>query len=125
MSVRLDPGFGPVESFEQCPPGSECAHCKAGRPAAPGDLDPRRLYDGVWELDEDVRQALPPAFHRPEFIDTCTPKTWVCNCCWSDGVVTSWPCEVAQAHGTYVHRSFQFERALAERVVAPIERAAR
>jgi hypothetical protein len=109
-----DPGFGPVESSDQCPEGNQCQHCAAGRPAAPDDLAPRRLYESVWELDDDVRQALPPAFHRPEFVDTCTPKSWFCNCCWTGGHVTSWPCQVAQAHGTYVHRALRFERVTAE-----------
>lgn len=46
--------------------------------------------------------ALPARFHIPVFMDTATPKSWVCAVCWGDGWNTSWPCPAAQKHGTAV-----------------------
>jgi hypothetical protein len=96
-----------VGTFDRCRGDKPCAHCAAGQPAAAESLNPRDLSAGVWELDEPDRIALPPAFHRPEWIDTCTPKGWFCACCWGDGWVTSWPCDVATSHGVYLARSWQ------------------
>lgn len=113
MTVLLARPVPAVENFDQCT-GDECTHCKAGRPAAPEDWDPR-IPEALWELDDDVRAALPPAFHLPVFIDTCTPKGWFCACCWDAGTLTMWPCQVASKHGNYVHRELVHDRAAARR----------
>lgn len=59
-----------------------------------------------WELitgmSEEEVWALPARFHTPVFLDTCTPKAWVCAVCWGDGWNTQWPCKTAQTHGTLV-----------------------
>lgn len=105
-----DNHVGPVDSYDQCPSGSQCAHCAAGRPAAPVEAgDPRELTSSTWELDDVVRAALPPAYHRPAWIDTCTPKGWFCACCWDEAMLSQWPCTVASRHGNYLARSWKFE----------------
>lgn len=45
------------------------------------------------------RQALPPQFHIPVWLDTCTPKAWVCAVCWDEGETCRWPCKTAAEHG--------------------------
>jgi hypothetical protein len=45
------------------------------------------------------RRALPPRFHIPQWVDTCTPHIWVCAVCWDEGSCTAWPCETALKHG--------------------------
>lgn len=107
---------GAVQPWDACRPDDPCPHCKADRPAAPIEVgDPRDLTCGNWELDDVLRQALPPAFHRPVWIDTCTPKGWFCACCWDEAEVTQWPCAVAYRHGNYVSRSWKFEFELARK----------
>jgi hypothetical protein len=64
-------------------------------PDAPG-------YELTIGLSEAELRALPPRFHTPTFIDTCTPKGWVCAVCWGDGWTTSWPCAAAAEHGARV-----------------------
>lgn len=83
---------------------SKCPHCAAGCPPLPDGwtLD---MLPGIWELDEDVRRALPPQFHQPYFEGLATPTSWVCTACWGDGTVTAWPCEVASAHGSDVAKA--------------------
>lgn len=97
----------PVQDYHACPPGRECAHCKAGRPAAPAEIGHPTLLDAVFtEIDAELRFALPPAFHIPRFMDLTTPKLWICAACWDDdGNLSQWPCGVASAHGTYVERA--------------------
>ena len=82
----------------RCPRDNECGHCAAGRPTAHAGLEPAINLVSLFELDEDVRRALPPQYHLPEWID-CTPAGFFCRACWGDGWMTSWPCHVATAHG--------------------------
>ncbi len=86
-----------LEAYTRCT-AEKCPHCAAGHPAVPDGwtLD---MLSGIWELDDDVRQALPPQFHQPHFEGLGTPTSWICTACWGDGFVTGWPCEVANAHG--------------------------
>jgi len=113
--VLKDPQVGPVEAFDECHSPDQCAHCKAGRPSAPIEAGDPREPDAHGELDDAMRWALPPAYHRPVFMDTCTPKGWFCACCWEDGLITPWPCQVATAHGNYLTRSMKFELELARK----------
>lgn len=96
-------GIVPVASYDACTGDNPCAHCKAGRPAAP-EWIPRvsRPESSTWELDEEVRLALPPALHLPGYVDTCKPAGWFCTSCYGDGWMTSWPCDVALRHPTYI-----------------------
>jgi len=59
-------------------------------------------YELITGLSEAELRALPPRFHTPVFMDTCTPKGWACAVCWGDGWNTSWPCATATEHGTRV-----------------------
>lgn len=115
-----DYAFGAVQSYDQCRGDKQCAHCAAGRPSAPVEAgDPRTLSSAVWELDEELRLALPPAFHRPNWLDTLSTPGWFCACCWTDdGTITQWPCQVVTAHGRYVARAMRLELAGVGAVVA-------
>lgn len=55
-------------------------------------------YEELPETLEE-REKLPPRFHVPHWLDTCTPRSWVCAVCWDDGITTSWPCATAMKHG--------------------------
>ncbi|WP_129293169.1 hypothetical protein [Streptomyces lydicus] len=59
-------------------------------------------YELITGLTKQELAALPARFHVPAFIDTCTPKAWVCAVCWGDGWCTRWPCATALEHGTQV-----------------------
>ncbi|MGW2920321.1 hypothetical protein ACWDBF_21020 [Streptomyces angustmyceticus] len=59
-------------------------------------------YELITGLSEQELAALPARFHVPAFMDTCTPKAWVCAVCWGDGWCTRWPCATALEHGTQV-----------------------
>ncbi|MFC8447592.1 hypothetical protein [Kitasatospora sp. NPDC057223] len=59
------------------------------------------------DMTDDERTALPARFHTPAFVESSTPKAWLCAVCWGDGWATSWPCETATAQG---HRVFVPER---------------
>lgn len=98
-----------VQSFDHCTGEHPCAHCKAGRPEAPAGAEPTTGSGGVWEHDDEVRHALPPTFHRPEFLDTLSPAGWFCACCWDEGKLQRWPCRVASAHGGYLSRALKKE----------------
>lgn len=104
---RVDWSLLPVQVYHACPSDRACAHCKAGRLPAPVEAGVPGELDAVCsEIDQALRFALPPAFHRPRFMDLLTPKLWVCSACWEDdGNLTAWPCQVATAHGNYIERS--------------------
>ncbi|MCR8574732.1 hypothetical protein [Streptomyces sp. Isolate_219] len=87
---------GRVEAGQQVE-HDECAH-RATLLQAP-DHPGYELTTGMSEQD---LAALPARFHVPVYMDTCTPKAWVCAVCWGDGWCTGWPCATAQAHGTEV-----------------------
>ncbi len=59
------------------------------------------------DMTDDERTALPARFHTPAFVESATPKAWLCAVCWGDGWAASWPCETATAQG---HRVFVPER---------------
>ncbi|WP_214103178.1 hypothetical protein [Acrocarpospora catenulata] len=55
-------------------------------------------YDELPETLEE-RRALPARFHTPVWLDTCTPKVWVCAVCWDEGQTYGWPCKTAVEQG--------------------------
>lgn len=121
--AAVDYAFGAVQSYDRCPTADECPHCAAGRPSAPVEAgDPRDLSMAVADVDDAMRAAMPPAYHRPEFSDLGKPAGWFCACCWDDGSVMEWPCTVALRHGTYLRRSMMLEYAVARKagIAAPV-----
>lgn len=50
-------------------------------------------------FDATERAALPAEYHRPFFVDTMTPKGWICEVCWDEGSTSAWPCSPATAGG--------------------------
>ncbi|MFE2967537.1 hypothetical protein ACFXKC_28465 [Streptomyces sp. NPDC059340] len=75
----------------------ECAQRATLLPApdAPG-------YELITGLSEEELAALPPRFHTPAFMESSSPKLWVCAVCWGDGWSTQWPCATAVKHGLRV-----------------------
>ncbi|WP_392750631.1 hypothetical protein [Streptomyces sp. LN590] len=59
-------------------------------------------YDVLIDMDMAEREALPARFHVPVFDDLGKPNAWLCRVCWTEGVVTSWPCNTAMKHGAQV-----------------------
>jgi hypothetical protein len=59
-------------------------------------------YDVLIDMDMAEREALPPRFHVPVFDDLGKPNAWLCRVCWTEGVVTAWPCNTAMRHGAQV-----------------------
>lgn len=55
-------------------------------------------YDELPETIEE-RRKLPARFHTPVWDGNGQPNAWLCAVCWEDGVVYSWPCEVAAENG--------------------------
>ncbi len=55
-------------------------------------------YENLPETIEERRQ-LPARFHVPHWMGDGSSPAFVCAVCWEDGVVYSWPCEVARANG--------------------------
>ncbi|MET9339237.1 hypothetical protein [Nonomuraea sp. NPDC003804] len=55
-------------------------------------------YDELPETLEE-RRKLPARFHIPRWDGDGQPNMWLCAVCWEEGVVYSWPCEVAAANG--------------------------
>lgn len=53
------------------------------------------------DLTLEEKAALPAHFHTPVWSET-TPGAFVCRVCWTEGVMTGWPCETAQANGAHV-----------------------
>lgn len=101
---------GAVRVHESCPAGDECGHCAAGRPHAPVEAeDPRELSMGVAMVHAPLRLALPPAYHRPEWM--AGRAGWFCACCWD----VAWPCLVVSRHPRYLDRSLRLEASLARR----------
>jgi hypothetical protein len=66
-----------------------------GAPDHPG-------YELLAGMSAEELTALPPRFHVPVFMDTCTPKAWVCSVCWGEGWTSAWPCAAATEHGNEV-----------------------
>jgi hypothetical protein len=97
-----------------------CGTCRdlttARKPAIHPECRRRATLAPAWDapdledladMTDDERTALPARFHTPAFVESSTPKAWLCAVCWGDGWVTSWPCETATAQG---HRVFVPER---------------
>jgi hypothetical protein len=59
-------------------------------------------YEVLIGMDMSEREALPARFHVPVFDDLGKPNAWLCRVCWTEGVVTSWPCNTAMKHGAKV-----------------------
>ncbi|MFE7237254.1 hypothetical protein [Streptomyces sp. NPDC057580] len=59
-------------------------------------------YEVLVEMTMEEREALPARFHVPQFDDLGVPNAWLCRVCWTEGVVTSWPCNTAMKHGATV-----------------------
>lgn len=105
-----DRHVGAVTPDDECPAGTACTHCAAGRPSAPVEAgDPRNLSMAVADVLPQLRQALPPAYHRPEWMRE--HGGYRCACCWD----VVWPCPVAQRHGRYLDRSQRLEFTTARR----------
>lgn len=115
---------------------SACGTCR-NRVAAGGQVEhdecaqratllPAPDFPG-WELitgmPEDYVRALPARFHTPVFLDTCTPKAWVCAVCWGDGWNTAWPCKTAVENGTDVFTPEHDAETAAKRQTAELEKA--
>lgn len=94
----------------------ECAQRALLLPApdAPG-------YELITGMSEEEVWALPARFHVPVFLDTCTPKAWVCAVCWGDGWNTQWPCRTAQHHGTRVFTPEHQAETAAKKQAAELE----
>ncbi|MEV6833532.1 hypothetical protein AB0N17_03210 [Streptomyces sp. NPDC051133] len=103
-----------AERGQQADP-SACGTCR-GRVAAGGQVEHEECaqratllqapdhpyYELITGMSEEEVWALPARFHVPVFLDSCTPKAWVCAVCWGDGWNTQWPCKTAQDHGAAV-----------------------
>lgn len=115
----------PVSIWDACNDPNPCAHCKAGRPAAPEDAgQPTEETPGI-EMEDEHRAALPPTFHRPHFESTGKPSMWLCGVCWTgNGLVTLWPCPVAARHGNYLAQAWRDEAAIAAEAAQIAERIA-
>ncbi|MET9656364.1 hypothetical protein [Streptomyces sp. NPDC006510] len=94
----------------------ECAQRATLLPApdAPG-------YELITGLSEEELAALPPRFHVPAFMESSTPKMWVCAVCWGDGWVTGWPCKTAVKHGLRVFTPEHDAETAAKRQAAELE----
>jgi hypothetical protein len=66
----------------------------------------------IEELSYEERQSLPGEYHQPYWVDTATPKSWVCAVCWDEGVSHGWPCEPACRDGAAVARAGGLRRTL-------------
>lgn len=78
-------------------------------------------YELISGMTEEEVWALPARFHTPVFIDSCTPKAWVCAVCWGDGWNTQWPCKTAQEHGTKVFTNEHQAETAAKKQAAELE----
>jgi hypothetical protein len=65
-----------------------------------GTAPPAVITPGAYaEMTPEQRYALPPEHHTPVWYEMVTPHLWLCQVCWGDDRVTSWPCEVARRDG--------------------------
>jgi hypothetical protein len=78
-------------------------------------------YELITGMTEEEVWALPARFHVPVFIDSCTPKAWVCAVCWGDGWNTQWPCKTAYEHGTQVFTPEHQAETAAKKQAAELE----
>ncbi|MFI1165600.1 hypothetical protein ACH4UM_18790 [Streptomyces sp. NPDC020801] len=77
-----------------------------------------------WELitgmSEEEVWALPARFHVPVFMESSTPKAWVCAVCWGDGWSTIWPCKTALDQGLRVFTADDYAETAAKRQAAEL-----
>lgn len=78
----------------------------------------------AWELitglSEEELAALPARFHVPAFVESSTPKAWVCAVCWGDGWSTQWPCKTAVEQGLRVFTAEDYAETRAKRQAAEL-----
>ena len=78
----------------------------------------------AWELitglSEEELAALPARFHVPAFVESSTPKAWVCAVCWGDGWSTQWPCKTALEQGLRVFTAEDYAETAAKRQAAEL-----
>lgn len=55
-------------------------------------------YETLTDLTMEQKAALPRRFHTPVWMDSI-PGAWCCRVCWTEGVVTGWPCDTASERG--------------------------
>lgn len=96
----------------------ECAQRATLLPApdAPG-------WELITGMSEEELRALPPRFHIPVFMDSCTPTMWVCAVCWGDGWSTQWPCPTAYEQGTKVFTPEHQAETVAKKQAVELEKA--
>jgi hypothetical protein len=79
----------------------------------------------AWELitglSEEELAALPARFHVPAFVESSTPKAWVCAVCWGDGWSTQWPCKTATEQGLRVFTAEDYAETRERRQAAEVE----
>ncbi|MGW4043002.1 hypothetical protein [Streptomyces sp. NPDC004721] len=93
----------------------ECAKRATLLPApdAPG-------YELITGMTEEEVWALPARFHHPVFMESSTPKAWVCAVCWGDGWSTLWPCKTAVDQGLRVFTADDYAETAAKRQAAEL-----
>lgn len=71
-------------------------------------------------MTEEEVWALPARFHVPVFMESSTPKAWVCAVCWGDGWSTMWPCKTALDQGLRVFTADDYAETRAKRDAAEL-----
>lgn len=120
MPELIDPFWTQLRSEEEAARGraadpSACGTCRqltsAGQQVEHDECAQRAVLVPApdvpsWEttsfMTREELAALPARFHTPVFVDTASPKAWVCAVCWGEGWVSQWPCATANQHGTEV-----------------------
>ena len=94
----------------------ECAQRAVLLPApdAPG-------YELITGMSEEQVRALPARFHIPVFMESSTPRMWVCAVCWGDGWVAQWPCKTAVDQGLRVFTAEDYAETRARRQAVEVE----
>lgn len=77
-----------------------------------------------WELitgmTEEELRALPARFHIPVFMESSSPKLWVCAVCWGEDWVAQWPCKTAVEQGLRVFTADDYAETAAKRRAARV-----
>jgi hypothetical protein len=55
-------------------------------------------YETLSDLSMEEKEALPARFHTPVWSDS-SPGAFICRVCWTEGVMTGWPCAPALKSG--------------------------
>jgi hypothetical protein len=82
--------------------GQQVEHDECAQRATLMEASDQPGYEVITTMTEAEVAALPPRFHIPAFIESSTPKAWVCAVCWGDGWSSLWPCATATEHGLQV-----------------------